>query len=63
MTGVVLFVAAAGLYVVATVRREGRIFQHGDVRQDRWTSVISLTAVCVSLCAVGFAALSMVLLT
>lgn len=61
MIGVVLFVAAAGLYVVATVRREGRIFQNGDLRQDRLTMVFAFTAVCVSLCAVGFAAVSMVI--
>jgi hypothetical protein len=61
VTGVVLFVAAAGLYVVATVRREGSSFQYGDLRQDRLTTALALTAICVSLCAVGFAAVSMVI--
>ena len=60
MTGVVLFAVAAGLYVAATVRREGRIYQSGDVRQDRLTNMLAFSAVCASLCAVGFAAAYMV---
>lgn len=57
-----IFLAVAGLlYVLATLRRESRIPDLGDLHDDAMALVLTYTAVCVSIGAVAAAALFMVL--
>jgi hypothetical protein len=59
--GIALFAFAGLLYVVATLRRESQASESGDLHHDDVTTMLTLAAVCVSLCAVTTAAVSMVL--
>jgi hypothetical protein len=61
--GIALFAVAGLLYVLATLRRERRVSCSGDLHHDDMTTVLTFAAVCVSLCALAHAAVSMVLQT